>query len=155
MDNSENYKINETKEKSVENIKENSSNNSNLNIIKTEDNKISSISKKKNESKNEFENLKEFNIENINSNNKFIIPPELKKTYTITKFLTITGIILIISGIIKALIVKKFRDGLMFWILAILVLIPGGFYSIQFYRARNCEREYERQEILETIPKLQ
>ena len=43
----------------------------------------------------------------------------------------------------------------MFWILAILVLIPGGFYSIQFYRARNCEREYERQEILETIPKLQ
>ena len=155
MDNSENNKINETKEKSVENIKENSSNNSDLNIIKNEDNKISSISKKKNKSKNEFENLKEFNIENINSNNKFIIPPELKKTYTITKFLTITGIILIISGIIKALIVKKFRDGLMFWILAILVLIPGGFYSIQFYRARNCEREYERQEILETIPKLQ
>ena len=155
MDNSENNKINETKEKSVENIKENSSNNSDLNIIKNEDNKISSISKKKNKSKNEFENLKEFNIENINSNNKFIIPPELKKTYTITIFLTITGIILIISGIIKALIVKKFRDGLMFWILAILVLIPGGFYSIQFYRARNCEREYERQEILETIPKLQ
>ena len=43
---------------------------------------------------------------------------------------------------------------IMFWILAFLVLIPGGFYSYQFYKAKTSQKEYERQEIFDSIPKL-
>ena len=153
MDDSETGKDNETKDSSLEYLERNSSKNSTINNIKNENNKTLSIYQNKNELNND--NLKTVKIDASNSNNKFIIPQELKKTYMITIILTITGIVLIICGIIKALIIKKIGGGLMFWILAILVLIPGGFYSIQFYRARHCEREYERQEILDSIPKLQ
>ena len=155
MDDSENGKDNETKDISLEYLERNSSNNSTINNIKNENNKALSIYENKNELHKEIDNLKTVKIDSSNSNNKFIIPQELKKTYMITIILTITGIALTICGIIKALIIKKIGRGLMFWILAILVLIPGGFYSIQFYRARHCEREYERQEILDSIPKLQ
>ena len=155
MEISEKDKDNETKESSLDYIEQNSSKNSNLSNIQNTDNKTLSIYENNNSFQKSAENLKTVKIDNGNFNNKFTIPQELKKTYMITIILTITGIILTICGIIKAIIIKKIGGGLMFWILAILVLIPGGFYSFQFYRARHCEREYERQEILDSIPKLQ
>ena len=58
-------------------------------------------------------------------------------------------------GILQSIITRRVLGGMMFWILSILLLIPGGFYSIQFYRAKNAKKNYERQEILDSIPKLQ
>ena len=46
-------------------------------------------------------------------------------------------------------------EGFFFWILSILVLIPGGYYSFQFYKAKRAKSETERKEILDKIPKLQ
>ena len=155
MDNSKNNNKNDIKTNSMDNLEEDKST-SNINNIKSEDSNILSINETKNKFQNEIENLKNVKIENNNnSNDEFIIPPELKKTYRVTILLTITGIILILSGILKAVITKKLLGGLMFWILSILVLIPGGFYSYQFYRAKSSIRKYERQEIFDSIPKLQ
>ena len=145
---------NETKENSLEYLEERNSNNLDLNSPKSEDNNILSIKETKIKYQNEIEKLKNVKLENNNNNKEFIIPPELKKTYKITIFLTITGIILILSGITKAIIIKRISGGIMFWILAILVLIPGGFYSYQFYKAKTSQKEYERQEIFDSIPKL-
>ena len=151
----ENDDNNETKENSLEYLEEVNSKNSDLNSPKSEDNNILQIKEEKKQNQNEIENLKNVKTENNNINKEFIIPPELKKTYKITIFLTIIGIILVLSGIAKAVIIKRISGGIMFWILAFLVLIPGGFYSYQFYKAKTSKREYERQEILDSIPKLQ
>ena len=131
--------------------------NSTINNSKNGDNNILSINETKDKLQNDVDNLKIVKIENSNniSNNEFTIPPELKKTYRMTIILTITGIILILCGIIKAVIMKRISGGIMFWILSILVLIPGGFYSYQFYRAKTTNKEYERQEIFDSIPRLQ
>ena len=131
--------------------------NSTINNSKNGYNNILSINETKDKLQNDVDNLKIVKIENSNniSNNEFTIPPELKKTYRMTIILTITGIILILCGIIKAVIMKRISGGIMFWILSILVLIPGGFYSYQFYRAKTTNKEYERQEIFDSIPRLQ
>ena len=42
----------------------------------------------------------------------------------------------------------------MFWILGAIVIIPGGYYSYQFYRAKKTTDEYKRQDILDNIPEL-
>ena len=152
MKESEKNSTSETKSNSIEYLEDNS-NISNLNKDRNENNNIISV----NETKNNFqnENLKTVTIENSNNSiNEFIIPQELKKTFRFTIILTITGIILIICGITKSIITNKVLGGLMFWILAILVLIPGGFYSYQFCKARQTQKEYERQEIFDSIPKL-
>ena len=149
MENSENNNSNETKTNSMEDLEEGKSKFSDLNSNNNE-NKM-----KNNKFHNEIENLKTMKMENNNNmNNVFIIPQDLKKTFIITIILTITGIILIFCGIIKAVIIKRISGGVMFWILAILVLIPGGFYSFQFCRAKYAQRDYERQDILDSIPKL-
>ena len=154
MDNSEINKK-DIKNTSIDYLEEGHTN-STINNLKNGDNNIISINETKDKIQNEVENLKTVKIENSNnmSNNEFTIPPELKKTYRMTIILTITGIILILCGIIKAVIMKRISGGIMFWILSILVLIPGGFYSYQFYRAKKTNREYERQEIFDSIPKL-
>ena len=46
-------------------------------------------------------------------------------------------------------------EGFFFWILSLLILIPGGYYSCQFYKAKRAKTETERKEILDRIPKLQ
>ena len=155
MDNSEINKK-DIKNTSKDYFEEDQSNSS-INNSKNGDNNILSINETKDKLQNDVDNLKTVKIENSNniSNNDFTIPPELKKTYRMTIILTITGIILILCGIIKAVIMKRISGGIIFWILSILVLIPGGFYSYQFYRAKTTNKEYERQEIFDSIPRLQ
>ena len=144
---------NEIRSNSIEYLEEETTNAS---YNKNENNNIFSDSV--NEIKNKFpnENLKSVAIDNSNniSINEFVIPLELKKTFRLTIALTITGFILILFGILKAIIIKKVLGGIFFWILASLVLIPGGFYSYQFYKAKTAQKEYERQEILDSIPKI-
>ena len=154
MDNSSNNANTDTKVNSIEYLDEENPNISEIDINKSENNNI--FTENKNKFKSENEKLKVAKIDNSNhSNNEFIIPSDLHKTLVITIILTVVGIILIIAGLIKAIIVQRILGGIMFWILATLVLIPGGFYSYQFIRAKMTKTNYERQEILDSIPRLQ
>ena len=85
---------------------------------------------------------------------KFKIPTELKKTFIIVMILAILGITLIICGFIKAISDATPGGGIMFWVLGTVVIIPGGFYSYQFYKAKRAKEEYKRQDILDNIPQL-
>ena len=85
---------------------------------------------------------------------KFKIPPELKKTFIIVIILAILGVTLIICGFIKAISDATPGGGIMFWVLGTVVIIPGGFYSYQFYKAKKAKEEYRRQDILDNIPQL-
>jgi len=85
---------------------------------------------------------------------KFKIPPELKKTFIIVMILAVLGVTLIICGFIKAISDATPGGGIMFWVLGTVVIIPGGFYSYQFYKARKAKEEYRRQDILDNIPQL-
>jgi len=89
-----------------------------------------------------------------NSKEKFKIPKELKKTFIIVLILAILGITLIICGFIKAVSDATPGGGIMFWVLGTVVMIPGGFYSYQFYKAKKAKEEYRRQDILDNIPQL-
>ena len=91
---------------------------------------------------------------NIKNKNKFKIPKELKKTFIIVLILAILGITLIICGFIKAVSDATPGGGIMFWVLGTVVMIPGGFYSYQFYKAKKAKEEYRRQDILDNIPQL-
>ena len=85
---------------------------------------------------------------------KFKIPPELKKTFIIVMILAVLGVTLIICGFIKAISDATPGGGIMFWVLGSIVIIPGGFYSYQFYKAKKAKEEYRRQDILDNIPQL-
>ena len=147
---------NDSKSNTIDYLEERNSNISTINSEKIEDNNNLSTKESKKNFQKDIDNLRSVKIENgiNNTNNEFVIPQDLKKTYKMTLLLTITGIILILCGIIKAVLNKKFGGGVMFWILAILVLIPGGFYSYQFFKAKMSKNQYERQEIFDTIPRL-
>ena len=97
--------------------------------------------------------------ENLDTNvpgqiEKFRIPRELKKTFIIVMILATLGVALIICGFIKAISDATPGGGIMFWVLGTVVLIPGGFYSYQFYKAKKAKEEYRRQDILDNIPQL-
>ena len=87
-------------------------------------------------------------------NEKFKVPPELKKTFIITSILAILGVVLIVCGCIKAISDHTPGGGIMFWVLGSIVIIPGGFYSFQFYRAKTAKQKYRRKFILDNIPRL-
>ena len=130
----------------TKNEKENAS--SEMNIIKSKNEKIFSQ-----------EATTETNIDmKINQPKKiakFKIPQNLQKTFRFIIILTIIGIILFFCGLVKAILNRNFFEGIFFWILAILVLIPGGFYSFQFIKAKRAKTLFQRQEILDKIPKLE
>ena len=86
---------------------------------------------------------------------KFKIPENLQRTFKIIIILTIIGILLFFCGVAKAIVKKNIFEGIFFWILAILVLIPGVFYCFQFIKAKRAKTEFQRNEILDQIPKLQ
>ena len=106
------------------------------------------------------ENNNDFNIHNnmdnveTQPNDKFKVPPELKKTFIVTMILAVLGIALIICGFIKAVSDATPGGGIMFWVLGSVVIIPGGFYSYQFYKARKAKEQHRRQDILDNIPQL-
>ena len=119
--------------------------------------------KKKKKYKNEKEQLKQNQIDieqhqnyNIESTQieKFKVPPNLKKTFIVTMILAGLGIILIVLGFINAIADATPGGGIMFWILGAIVIIPGGYYSYQFYKAKKATDEYVRQDILDNIPEL-
>ena len=94
------------------------------------------------------------NHNNFKNENKFIIPPTLKKTFFVSITLLLVGIVLIILGFIQSISTATPGGGIMFWVLGGIVLIPGGFYSFLFYKAKRTNDEYERDEIFSQIPEL-
>ena len=127
-------------------INEKSNSSSDINIIKN-DNKILTEEKPYNNNLNIKKKVKILK--------KFKIPSNLKKTFNFIIALTIIGIFLIFCGIIKAVMNNNIFEGFFFWILSLLILIPGGYYNCQFYEAKRAKTETERKEILDRIPKLQ
>ena len=99
--------------------------------------------------------MKKIRLRGIKQNiEEFRLPPELKKTYILTLALAILGIILIICGFIKAISDRTPGGGIMFWVLGSIVIIPGGFYLYQFYKAKHAKLNNERKLILDNIPQL-
>jgi hypothetical protein len=97
------------------------------------------------------------NENNYSLNNqisKFKVPQKLKKTFIVSLILAGLGIILIILGFINAIADATPGGGIMFWVLGTIVIIPGGYYSYQFYKAKKTTDEYKRQDILDNIPEL-
>ena len=82
------------------------------------------------------------------------IPTRLKKTFYLSLSLVITGICLMVFGILKAVESTNIEDAFAFWILSFLCLIPGVYYSIQFFRAKRESNEDYRRGILDDIPTL-
>ena len=103
---------------------------------------------------NSIDNNNTTNQNNFKNENKFIIPPTLKKTFFVSITLLLVGIVLIILGFIQSISTATPGGGIMFWVLGGIVLIPGGFYSFLFYKAKRTTDEYERDEIFSQIPEL-
>ncbi len=85
---------------------------------------------------------------------KFKVPPALKKTFIVTVVLAGLGLVLFILGFIEEVAMHDPGRGITFWVLGLVVMIPGGYYSYQFWKAKRCEDEYKRNEILDQIPEL-
>ena len=85
---------------------------------------------------------------------KLKVPPRLFKTFIITLILAVVGVVLIILGCIESIAEKTPGKGIMFWVLGSVVIIPGGFYSYQFYKAKKAKDEYQREDIFDNIPEL-
>jgi len=94
------------------------------------------------------------NFENSENIAKFKVPLSLKKTFLCSMFLFAVGITLIILGSIQQIAAADPGKGITFWVLGSIVLIPGGYYTYQFYKARKARTYDERQEILDEIPEL-
>jgi hypothetical protein len=85
---------------------------------------------------------------------KFKVPLSLKKTFFCSMGLFMIGITLIILGCIEEVREADPGKGITFWVLGSIVLIPGGYYTYQFYKAKKARTYDERQEILDEIPEL-
>ncbi|MCQ2816554.1 MAG: transmembrane domain-containing protein [archaeon] len=85
---------------------------------------------------------------------KLKVPPRLFKTFIVTTILALLGIVLIILGCIEEIAEKTPGRGIMFWVLGGIVIIPGGYYSYQFYKAKTAKNEFQRDDIFEDIPEL-
>jgi hypothetical protein len=93
-------------------------------------------------------------MEAINNVERFEIPINLKKTFIFTLILFILGLILIGIGFIEDIQAADPFEGITFWIVGGIVLIPGGYYTYQFCKARRSMDSQERENILNDIPEL-
>jgi hypothetical protein len=102
---------------------------------------------------------RENNNESIDQSNsqhdqeKFSIPSNLKRTFICSVILFVVGTTLIIIGFINQVREADPGNGITFWVLGSVVLIPGAYYSYQFYKARK-NINNRRDDILSQIPEL-
>ena len=82
---------------------------------------------------------------------KFELPNVFKKTFIVVTLLFVLGVLLLILGIVF-LVVNN--TGISFLVLAVILLIPGVFYTIQFCRARYSKNSDKSEDILRNIPQL-
>jgi hypothetical protein len=82
------------------------------------------------------------------------VPKRLKKTFFCALTLFLIGVVLLVVGLEESIRREDVFNGLTFGFIAILVLIPGAYYTCKFWKARNTKELEDRREILETIPEL-
>ena len=85
---------------------------------------------------------------------KFQVPINLKKTFICSTTLFLLGIALFIIGFIEDVQAVDPTEGITFWCLGGIVMIPGGYYSYQFCKARRVKDPQDREDILNEIPEL-
>ena len=85
---------------------------------------------------------------------KFEVPEHLKKTFMCSTILFIIGLILIGIGFIEEIQAVDPTEGIAFWVIGGIVMIPGGYYTYQFCKARRSTDLQEREDILNDIPEL-
>jgi hypothetical protein len=90
----------------------------------------------------------------LNVVEKFEVPVNLKKTFIFSMILLVVGLTLIGIGFIEDVRTADPGKGITFWVLGGIILIPGGYYSYQFYRAKKAQNMDERDEIFDQIPEL-
>lgn len=148
-----------------------------IDSINIEDNDNYNNNGKKTNNKNEIEydQVDKFPNSNVSNNNRlsfelkceesidkdlrmadqrFEVPQNLKKTFICSLILFIVGATLIGIGFIQDVAAADPGKGITFWTLGGIVMIPGGYYSYQFYKAKKSKDEQERDDILSEIPEL-
>ena len=85
---------------------------------------------------------------------KFKVPPSLWRTFVCSLVLFVLGCTLIGIGFIDRVAEADQGKGITFWTIGSIVLIPGGYYTYQFWRARRSLSEDEREDIFNEIPEL-
>ena len=99
---------------------------------------------------NDINSIPEIEIER----KPFKVPAALFTTFIVTTILAGLGLVLFILGFIERVAYYDPGKGITFWVLGLVVMIPGGYYSYQFWLARRCEDEDKRNQILDQIPEL-
>lgn len=102
----------------------------------------------------EFNNNPNFNNNNQEGIERFQVPGHLKKTFIVSLILFVLGCTLIGIGFIQQVQAADPGKGITFWVLGSVVLIPGGYYTYQFFKAKRSRDPDERNDILEEIPEL-
>jgi hypothetical protein len=82
------------------------------------------------------------------------IPKRLNKTLYCSLTLFILGIVLVIVGIIHTIMTENFTTGIPFWAIGGIVLIPGAYYTLAFYRIRTEKNDEIKQEMIDDIPEI-
>jgi hypothetical protein len=85
---------------------------------------------------------------------KFKVPAALWRTFVCSLTLFILGCTLIGIGFIDSVREADPGKGITFWTIGSIVLIPGGYYTYQFWRARRSLSDDEREDIFNEIPEL-
>lgn len=88
------------------------------------------------------------------ANDQFEVPANLKKTFICSLILFVIGATLIGIGFIQDVAAADPAKGITFWTLGGIVMIPGGYYSYQFYKAKKTRDLQEREDILNDIPEI-
>ena len=155
---SDNYKNvekgNETEEK------ESTNKNENQDEEAFEEGKSLKTSTEKNyNEENQNNNVKISNDYNKNNNLQsnfeyFIVPKDLIKTLTIILFILMSGILLIALGVIKLTTEWEQLSGKIMFVFGCIILISSGYFIFKFYKAKVAKFDYERNEILNSIPRL-
>ena len=85
---------------------------------------------------------------------KFELPSKLKRTFWCSATLLIIGVTLIILGFFENVYGSIPGEGISFWVLGGILIIPGGYYSWQFYKAMKSTDTETRDDILDEIPQI-
>lgn len=95
-----------------------------------------------------------FSSYNKDLRKSFHLPRKLKRTFCCVISLLVLGIILFIIGVLKVTYFNSLEEGIPFFVIGLIVLVPGVFYTYQFFKARFIEDVDERHEIFSDIPQL-
>ena len=78
--------------------------------------------------------------------------PLPRKPLLLSVLLLVIGVGLIVVGFVEEAVDVDPTRGIAFWILGSLTLIPGAYFSYQFFKAWRAKTPAERREILEEFP---